>query len=179
MLVPIGVTVMTFLFWASQSRPLSIVSSDPNLGVAVRCTFGTNHVYSGDFLDRLMTVSPGGMLRRWSQNQTTSRPQPVSMFSSPQPSTAVWVRLQHQRFGKVATQTPVVPIGAVLRFRGVIKHPSTGIETILEHQSLIRQYNRRSVTAGFLLHGGLDAYRGGVLRIEATNGDEVVTFRIR
>ena len=48
----------------------------------------------------------------------------------------------------------------------------------LERKQAIQQFNKRAVISGYLLPGPLEDYHGSFLRIESTNAEEVVTFRI-
>jgi len=70
------------------------------------------------------------------------------------------------------------PIGDIPRFRVLLRNLSTGAETMLERKQGIQLFKERAVISGYLLPGRLEDYRGSFLRIESTNGEEVVTFRI-
>jgi len=179
--VPVVVVGALALLWSSHPSPLPIVSSNARFGVTLRCTFGTNHMhFYGGPLDGLLDPA----ITRLSPNPNP--PNRLS-FDTADPSTALWVRVTHPDYGNVAARSVVVatptgparyPIGDIPRFRALLRSPSTGAETTLERKTGIQQFNKRCVISGFSLPGSLETHRGSVLRIESTNGEEVVTFRI-
>jgi len=69
-------------------------------------------------------------------------------------------------------------MGDIPSYRAVLRLPSSMAETVLERKKGLQQFKERAVISGYLLPGPLEDYRGAFLRIESTNAEEVVTFRI-
>jgi hypothetical protein len=161
-----GAVILAAVFLATPpSSPLQVMSCDSRFGITVRCTFGTNHVYYyGDLVDRI--TDP--VIRRWSRTPAPYRLQ----TRSDQPATIVWVRLDSREFAKAQPGRPP-RLNASLKDR-------TGVQTDLEQQpqSLIH-YRRGFAVVGWLLPGPIESHQEGLLRVESTNGTEVVTFRVR
>jgi hypothetical protein len=109
------------------------------------------------------------------------------IFNTPDSSAAVWVCVRHPDYGDVAARTTVVatpngpvrlPVGGPIQFRALLRDSATGAETVLERKAGGQLFKRELVICGYLLPGPLEGYHGTLLRIESTNREEVVTFRI-
>jgi hypothetical protein len=174
LLIPVAV-LLCLLFSRSPSSPLVIVSSNANFGISAKCTFGTNHVYYyGDSVDRILDPA----IRRWSDTNAYR----IRLYSD-QPSTVIWVRLDHPDYAKppplvVTAIGPVrMPSGGQPQWRARLIN-GVGSETVLERKGSLQHYKGGYYVGGWLLPGSLEDHRGSVLHIESTNGMEVVTFRL-
>ena len=179
-LIPVMTLVLWFLFGHQRSDPFVIVSSDPKFEISARCTFGTNHIYYyGDLVDRMF--DPAIKLLSRDGNQYPYR----LRHETTNPGTMVWVRCDHPDDGRWPTTVMATPMGPV---RTPVGRPSrflghwtdeSGIKTLLEQKNFLHHYKGGYFVGSWLLPGSLESHRGSVLRIESTNGAEIVTLRGR
>ena len=169
-----GIAVVV-LFSLRRSEALPVLVSNPKFAIETTITFGTNHVYYyGDAVQRVFDpvitrVSDTNAYRL--RHQTT------------QASTLIWIRLKHSDFSAtpalIATPSGPVrkPVGRIPEFRAVLKDP-TGGETVLERSEVVQQFKQAVIIGGYLLPKPLHTYRGGTLRLESGDREEIATFRI-
>lgn len=175
LLIPVLAIVASLLFLFLRSSPLVTISSNAQFGITATCTFGTNHVYYyGDPVDRVLDP----IIRRGSNtNAYRLRVQTTEV------TTVVWVRLENPSFANppplVASATGLVRMptpDALRQFQARLIE--VGGDSLLDLKSSLQHYKGSYCVGGWLLPRSLQAHRDSVLRIESTNGAEIVTLRI-
>jgi hypothetical protein len=166
--------------------PLQVVSSGSTTRVvSVACTFGTNHEYFyGGFgykaVDSIARVLE--KIRNLPVNADAHRLRSSTLKTS----TVVWVRFQSPSFGlalgrvvpsPLAGMGPVFQSGPVpVRFLAQLKDIHGVVTTLADSDSRCQDFKHQTYITGWTVPGSLQS--GSTIRIESTNGDEVVTFRV-
>ncbi len=157
----VGSCVVLFQLARPAKPPLMIVSSDPKFRVSIGCTVGTNHAYY-----------IGGL---WGRVPNPLTHKEYLRCNTDQKSTVIWVRFSHPSFGAVPTTRKGPPqlFNVRLMRSGGEVVPLTVVDTGYQ------DFKHRYFVTGWVVPGPLEKYGGSLVRIESTNGNEVVTFRVR
>ena len=165
-LVLVAAVAILLLEFRGASMPLRITSSSPTLDVAsMACTVGTNHAFSYGKI--------------WERNE------PLTSVSQ-EKSTVIWVSLVRPDFGIVPPGRIVTMPGGQrvlevddqpMPFRAQLKDINGVVTSLAGADSSSHSYKHRAWIMGWRVPGSLQS--GSTIRIEFTNGDEAVTFRVR
>jgi hypothetical protein len=186
-LVLLAVVAILLLEFRRGSMPLRIISSSPTLHIAfMACTVGTNHIfYYGRVWDRA-----GDAFERWRRKRNHIAETPFEgqkLYSvSQEKSTVIWVSLVHPDFGIVPPGQIITtpggdsvfrPRGEPMPFQAQLKDTNGVVTWLTGADSCSHSYKERAWITGWKVPGALQS--GSTIRIELTNGDEAVTFRVR
>jgi hypothetical protein len=133
----------------------------------VLCTFGTNHVcYHGDVADKVMDPLIS-RLHDTNVNRLHS--------STLERSTVVWVGFSHPDFGVIPLQAPPKPL---LPYRAELIETNGTVTRLKAVSASMQHYRRKELVVGWEIAVGLEAHRGSMMHIEATNGIGSISLRV-
>jgi hypothetical protein len=89
-------------------------------------------------------------------------------------ATVVWVRFVHPDYGII----PPLLTGPPERFRAELTDSNGTTIPLQSVRVRMQSYQRGFYVAGWSVPGALETYRGNLIRISSTNGNEAVTLRV-